>query len=207
MLVDLDRYKALIYDFDGVLVDSNLMKQRSFFEIWGEAGRKYEAEISRIVSEPADRYSCVERIYEHLSGYFPLEGDIESYVDKYTSLVETRILSCGLKPDAARFLDMNTAKLQLINSATPEGPLIRIIEAMGLWGVIDEARGLPASKPAIMAYYARKYALSTDEMLFFGDGEGDFTAAHASGVAFIGVDSPGGTLRSVKGIASFHDII
>ena len=206
MPADLAKYKAIIYDFDGVLVDSNLMKQRSFFEIWGEAGEKYEAEISQMLSIPADRQSCVRRIYELLSKRLPLEGNIDSYVEKYSSLVETRILSGGLKPDAARFIKNHMDKFQLINSATPEEPLIRIIEAMGLWDFIDEARGLPASKTEIMAYYAQKYALAADEMLFFGDNESDFAAAQASGVAFIGIDSRGGVLQSVKGVSSFRDL-
>ena len=196
---DLGRARAIVYDFDGVLVDSNDLKRDTFYEIWDRPPASLRALVDQVLARPGDRFSFIREVHDQLGGRPSLGRDAQHYIERYTRAVEDAILARGLKPDVPPFLEAHVDQIQLINSATPEAPLRSIVSRLGLGRWIRETRGRPLDKTGIFAYFMAKYQLTPDEILFVGDAESDYQVARQLGLAFLGIASAGGSLRSVPG--------
>ena len=194
---NLDRlfeYDCIVFDFDGVLVDSNLIKRDMFFKIWGDYACGREQYISAVLQQPGDRYTYISNIYQYLNKHGSLPAEKERYIDQYTERVEASILEKGVQEKIPGLLHSLRDRILLINSATPEKALKRIVSNLGLDRYIREARGRPAEKGDIFSCFSRTYRIDCSNMVFVGDSLSDLKAAEETGIDFIGVRSPGGDL-------------
>ncbi len=178
-----------------MLVDSNILKQEMFYQIWEDKSQEVRSIIDDVLSLRGDRYSYIREIHRRFSDTTKLVNPPQFYIEKYSQAVEDAIVDQGLKPDAEVFLRQYPDHLKLINSATPEENLKQVVRKLNLDDIIREAKGLPMSKPEIFTYFTDKYNVSKDEMVFIGDMESDQRIADEVGVDFIGIQSRGSNLK------------
>lgn len=196
------KYKAIVLDFDGVLVDSNLIKSGTFYDIWPIGSSNLKSIVDDVLAGPGDRYSYIKEIHHKLSKSFDLNQDPTFYINQYTEMVKSKILKSGLKPDVPAFFNAYGDKLLFINSMTPEQPLKEVVKQLRISPPIQEAKGLPETKIEIFHYFMNKYNFNKNAMIFVGDSESDFQFAEEMQIDFYGILSDGGTLKSVQGSPS-----
>lgn len=192
-------YKAIVLDFDGVLVDSNPIKSGTFYDIWPNGYENINTIVDSVLAGQGDRYSYIKKIYGILSELIELENGTEYYIDQYTQSVKNKIIKSGLKPDVPAFFNAYKNKLLLINSMTPEKPLKEVVQLLNICPPIQEARGLPETKIEIFHYFMNKYQIDKKDMVFVGDSESDFKFSKELQIDFYGIISNSGTLKSVEG--------
>src|SRR3989338_4533104 len=113
--------KIIVFDFDGVLVDSNRLKQEAWFKVFKpeEASRELIRNILAEIKET--RYDILREIFRRLgTPAEEIEPLVLSRAQRFNEFVQSGISSMGLNPGVREALSELKPKFRLyLNSATP----------------------------------------------------------------------------------------
>jgi len=185
--------KILVFDFDGVILESADIKTRAFRELFS----MYPDKVNAIVAYH-ETHAGISRFqkFRHIYRQFldkPLGFEEEQELgERFASLVVQEVMRCPYVPGALEFLSVfSKAHLLFVASGTPEDELRQLVAARGLASFFREVYGSPAGKPAILERILGMTGIRPASLLFVGDGRSDYEAARATGVGFIGRARPG----------------
>lgn len=180
--------KAIVFDFDGTLIESADIKTAAFAELF----RNFPGHLEAILQyhekhAGVSRYVKFRAIYNDILKR-PLSITEERQLgDAFSRLVFDRVRQCPLVPGAVEFLHRVSACSRcFIASGTPEGELRELVEQRGIRKYFMGIYGAPATKQEILRRIFREHTLSPSQMLCVGDAPSDMEAAQAEGVAFLG---------------------
>ena len=184
------KYKVLVFDFDGVMVDSVGIKGEAFCQLYQEHGEGIEAEINRYHLENGgiDRFKKIAYFETTLLGRSVSKADILDVADKFSLLVKEKVSKSAEIPGSIEFLKYWYRKLPCyVNSATPTLELIDIINERGWKSYFSGVYGSPRSKVDNIKQILFETNVQPEDILFFGDAAADLAAARKSGVNFCGI--------------------
>ncbi len=176
--------RAIVFDFDGTLIDSNQVKLSAFYEVTAHipgAG----AELDRIFQDPdrGDRYEIFTTLQARLG------SDGAALIKAYGQRCETVILDKLAKSRVTETLDTLKAEGRklFIASATPEVDLVAMLDKSDLAARFDGIHGRPAGKADILKRIMEDHDLQPSTMVLVGDGEDDCRGAAEFGCRFVGI--------------------
>lgn len=182
--------RAVVLDFDGVVLESNEIKTEAFGLLFPACAD--DAVRIHLEDQGVSRYEKFRRIYREVLGRPLDEAEVERLDRRFSGLVRERVLACAFVPGAERFLAERHARcLLFVASATPQAELREIVAARGLRRYFRGVYGSPAAKREILAGILAAEALAPGEAVFVGDAAADRESAGAAGVPFVGVVPPG----------------
>lgn len=179
--------KILVFDFDGVLVDSNEMKYQAWLELFPE-NKNFMREVLAVMYHNT-RFTILRHVFQTqgISGE-EMEQKIQEYAAKYNAIVQQDILRLGLIPGVYEALKTVSRKCRLyINSGTMEGPLRESVRDLGISHFFAEIFGAPRTKYENLARVMHQEQVSALDVVMIGDGEPDYQAARRYNMYFIGV--------------------
>lgn len=181
--------KALVFDFDGTLVDSNAIKWKAF-EVCFDRFPAYREEILSYcqANNHTTRYEKFRWVYERILK-LPYNPVVEEQLSRLFEEQSTRqIVEAPEIPGAAAFLKRRKGKQALVLlSSTPQPILLKILAGRGWESLFDEVRGAPVDKTAFLEEFLVRKSLRREEVLFFGDTSEDADAARRAGWSFVAV--------------------
>ncbi|WP_207458915.1 HAD family hydrolase [Azospirillum sp. SYSU D00513] len=185
---------AIFFDFDGVIVDSAILKLEAFVEIYrphGEAVTKavrdYQLAHGGVSRIPKFRY-----FEEVLLGNPPDEARIAELATRYEEMVVEQVVRTPAIAGAEAFLERFSNELPMfVVSGTPEEELRRIVDRRGLTRHFRAVRGAPKVKEVIVAELLEAHGLTASRCVFVGDATTDFDAAAHHAMPFVGVVAEG----------------
>ncbi len=179
--------RAIAFDFDGVILESGLIKQQAFLELFAhrpELRARILAHHRRHLG--VSRFDKIAWIHRELLGRALGPEELAAEGRRYSELVLERVLACPMVTGAKDLLrDLEGRLLSFVVSATPQQELELIVAERGLAGHFHELHGAPAVKADVLAELMRRHRLAPHEMLMVGDGLSDYETARRAGVAFI----------------------
>ena len=190
-----DKYKAVIYDCDGVMFDSFEANFAFYERIMCHLGRKLERhdrETSRILHTYANR--------EVLAHFFPAPADFQEAVRfagtlDYLDLVPLMVMEEGF----TETLDLLRENYHLAVCTNRSSSMEAVLETFGLtsyFGCVMTASRVanPKPHPEPLFKVLDHYGIAPGEALFVGDSAVDHQAATAAGVPFVAykADFPSG---------------
>ncbi|MGN6106502.1 MAG: HAD family hydrolase [Kofleriaceae bacterium] len=182
--------RAVVFDFDGVILESADVKTDAFCELYAEHGPDVVAQVRthHLANLGISRFKKFAWIAEHVLRQPLTENASAALGVRFTELALAKVLAAPFVPGAEQALA--TLGLPLfVASGTPQGELELIVERRGLAPRFREVHGTPAEKPAILRGLMERHQLAPDQVLFIGDGMSDYKAAVAAGVAFLARDT------------------
>ncbi|MBI3011703.1 MAG: HAD family hydrolase [Candidatus Omnitrophica bacterium] len=181
--------RVRVFDFDGTLVDSTAIKWRAFDECF--AGfPEHRAQIQGYCRSRhhTPRREKFQYVYEEILGlaYTPeIEARLLARFDRETT---KQIIAAREIPGAAQFLAAAAADcITGVLSSTPHETLLHILERRGWRRWFEYVQGAPVHKADWLARFKARYALTRQELVFFGDTGEDAQAAQEAGCAFVAV--------------------
>ena len=188
--------KVIVFDFDGVLVDSNVLKKGAFVELFSDNPRVQAVAVGVLNTFwQKTRLEALREIFRKLGED---EGNtarlVNSYNERYNKIVIEKIANMGLIPGVLKALEELSKKYILyVNSATPTEPLLRTAKVLGIerffkgiCGVEGFAPILHSKKDNLEKIMKAENAVG-DDVLFVGDGDADLAAAEEYNCNFIGI--------------------
>ena len=193
-MVDLRGYATLVFDCDGVVLESNRIKTEAFRAAalpWG-AGPAAALVAHHTAHGGVSRYvkftHFLERIVpEHLPGaVVGRDGPgLEALLDAYAAAVRAGLAGCGVAEGLGALRAATPGARWLIVSGGDQAELRAVFAARGLAGMFDGGIfGSPDTKDTILA---REQAAGTicAPALFLGDSRLDHEAAARAGLDFV----------------------
>lgn len=203
------RYDAIIFDFDGVLVESVEVKTQAFIELYRPYG---EAVIQEVVAYHlahggVSRYEKFRHFHRALLGQELGDEDERRLASRFSVLVEDAVIAAPWVPGARLFITACHEQLPLhVASATPTEELLRIVRRRGMQDFFRSVAGAPEKKGEIISRVIAEHGYSPRRVLMLGDALADMEGAINAGVPFLGRVPKGARNPFPASIQTIEDI-
>ncbi len=181
------RFDAVVFDFDGTLVDSAPAKYRAFFDVFpgDDAVQRIVAEVLRLDPD-GSRHVVIPRMGALIRRQgIDLPGSDESRVLAYGEAVLAAVAGCPALPRAEEALRLARRSREVhVSSNTPHEALRDLLARRGWAGMIDGVHGYPRRKVDTLRQVVAGTGGNARRVLTVGDGPSDEAAALALGCPF-----------------------
>lgn len=178
--------KDIIFDFDGVIIDSNKIKKDAYFKIFDQNN---ESCVKKILdkSNTKSRYEIIALITAHCRTRYK---DPRYYIEKYSKetldvLSDKNLIIKSIK-HMINELYFSGFKLFIISN-TPTYDLSVIVTNIGLKSYFEEILGSPNSKKFNYHLLTRKYDMK--DTLYVGDSFSDYEFTREVNIPFVGFNN------------------
>lgn len=181
---------AIVFDFDGVLVESVDIKTAAFATLF--AGETAEARHAIVAFHRANvglsRFAKFDHIHRVILQRPLDDAGMAGLAARFADLVVDAVVACPMVAGADRLLEEQSAAGTplFVVSATPRDELTVIVGRRGLDRYFRALYGSPRSKTDNLRALLAEHALDPTATLMIGDGRQDFEAAAACGTRFLG---------------------
>lgn len=182
------RVKSIIFDFDGVIIESMGIKADAFVYIFREYPEIKDEILELHMSHGGmSRWEKIRIIYEEYLGRTLSNLKKQQLVEEFSHYVFERVIAAPYVKGALEYLEENYQKyLCFIVSGTPHEEINEIIRRRGLNRYFREILGSPDKKTELNQIVLKKYFLRPKEVISVGDALDDYEAAKEVGINFIG---------------------
>ncbi len=180
--------KAIVLDFDGVVLESVDIKTRAFKELF----KDYPEHLDRIAKLHLDnagmsRFDKFKIIYSDYLARPIDEGELKKLGEAFSRFVYREILDCPFVPGAYEFLGKRSKEYRMfVASGTPQDEIRDIVNQRELDKFFSGIYGSPRTKGEILQGILMENQLRPLEVVFIGDAMSDFRGAREAHVPFIG---------------------
>lgn len=182
------KFYAIIFDFDGVIVESVDVKTQAFAALYESYGSDVVRDVVayHLKHGGMSRYDKFRYYHRELLG-MELTKDSELELGaKFSTLVEDAVVQAPFVPGAIEFLQKFHDKLNLfVASGTPDDELNRIASKRAITEYFMSLHGSPATKESTINEIIKIHDFEQSRVLMVGDAITDYDAALRTGVNFV----------------------
>jgi phosphoglycolate phosphatase-like HAD superfamily hydrolase len=181
--------RAIIFDFDGVLVESVDIKTRAFAELYKEYGKEI---IDKVVAYHlknggVSRFEKFRYYHNVLLGKSLSKEEEIELGNCFSSLVEDMVIKCPWVTGAKEFLNKFYKKIDFhIASGTPDSELLRIIKSRNMSHYFITINGSSRKKGEIALGVLNEYNYDSNMVYMVGDALSDYEGAMEANISFVG---------------------
>lgn len=183
----LPAYRALFWDFDGVIKDSLDVKTKAFLDLFLPFGEIVARKVCdhHLANGGMSRMEKIP-LYLRWAGEDDGVAAVSEYCWRFGSIVRQSVIDSPWVPGVERILRSNPYRQQfIVVSATPYLELIEILQRLSLVECFARVYGSPTHKPDAIQATMTDYGLDPARCLMIGDALADLVAAESTGVAFL----------------------
>lgn len=205
--------EAVLFDFDGVIVESEHIKTDAFRLLYAPYGPGIAAAVvaHHLAHGGISRRQKIRYCHRTLLGIELAPDELDVLCLRFSQLVEDQVVAAPMVPGADALLEALDGRVPMfIVSGTPQEELGRIVDRRGLVRYFAGVFGSPAEKPPLIRDILARHRLDPTACVFIGDAMTDYNAAEVCGVPFIGRVADGNsdpfpagtrTVRDLRGLA------
>jgi len=182
------RFRVIILDFDGTIVESVGIKDAAFRELFKGFPEHLDEIMEYHFSHNATiRFEKFEFIYRNILNQTYSEEIKKKLSERFSHLVFNKIAECAYVKGALEFLDYfgNVVPLYLV-SMSPEDELGKILNKRGLTQYFKKVYPSSWKKRDAINDILRREDVLPHETVFVGDAYEDYAAARSVNAFFIG---------------------
>lgn len=190
MKLQVTDYASLVFDCDGVILNSNRVKTDAFYQAalpYGEAAAQAMVHY-HVANGGVSRYLKFAHFLEQLVPEYAVERsgpNLDELLEHYANAVLEGLLNCEVAPGLEQLRKRIPNTRWLIVSGGDQTELRHVFAQRGLTELFDGGiYGSPDTKDEILA---RELKSNTIQMpaLFLGDSKYDYQAASTAGLDFV----------------------
>lgn len=184
----LTEYRAIFWDFDGVIKDSVAVKTAAFRRLFGAYGEDAQNWVQNHheAHGGVSRFVKIPFYYKKITGtnLTPLEVDI--WCERFAHLVRDAVVESPWVPGAREYIAGNfDRQLFFLVTGTPQEEIEQILEKLDIGSFFRRVAGAPEEKKSALAGILASYELSPETCIMIGDSLTDYYAAEENGMPFL----------------------
>lgn len=180
--------KAIIFDFDGVLVESVDIKTDAFARLFASYGEEVVGKVVKYHLEHTgvSRYEKFKYIYKEILHRNLDDRVLDGLCASFSALVMDEVTAAPYVKGAKQFLDEWSGKYAcFILSATPQAEIEEIVRRRGMAGYFRGIYGSPRKKEDSLGEIILRAAVKPGQTVYVGDALSDWKAARSHRVNFV----------------------
>jgi phosphoglycolate phosphatase-like HAD superfamily hydrolase len=193
MAMILDKYKILLWDFDGVIMDSNPVRTYGFEEILKGYPQQQVDELIAFHKQNGGlpRYDKFRYFFEKIRGEQVSDAEIARLSARFSEIMLNKLMDRSLLiPDSVAFIKANYKNFIMhIVSGSDQTELRAVCAYLGLTQYFVSIVGSPILKPQLVKQLLYDYGYKNNEVAFIGDSVNDYDAAVNNNIDFYGYNN------------------
>tara|TARA_Y100001970_G_C14013354_1_gene739662 strand:+ start:204 stop:842 length:639 start_codon:yes stop_codon:yes gene_type:complete len=182
----------IIFDFDGVILDSNNSKKDAFVECYDELNDNLKEKIAKyhLKNLGVNRYIKIENIEKKILKNKNWKIDKEEKINNFSKIVKKKVLDSKFIPGVLNTIKrLNKDNDLFICSATPEKELVYICKKKKIFKYFKKIYGSPKSKKDILLNIMEKNKNLEKNFIYIGDAISDYNLAKDLKIKFISINN------------------
>jgi phosphoglycolate phosphatase-like HAD superfamily hydrolase len=183
------KLSAVVFDCDGVLIESNAVKTLAFGQTVAEFGQKAMDQLMDYHRKHGgiSRFKKFEWFYREVVQAPLSDETMAALCERFTALCIHSVLDAPMVAGARQSLNLLHHRLPMfVASGTPEKELREVLTKKGLARYFKGISGTPPEKKTLLARIITENNLNAIEVLMVGDAAADMEAARYSDTLFYG---------------------
>lgn len=185
--------KNILFDFDGVILDSIKLKGDGFVELFKEYDKQYQDAIFKhhMENRGVSRFVKVRYFFEELVKEDVSQEKVDQYLEKYSQIM-TKMLSKkeNLIMDTLQYIENNYKRYNLhVVSAAEHNELNQLCNDLDLKKYFITINGSPTLKSQLVENIFLEFGYNKDETCLIGDSINDLKAANDNNIEFYGYNN------------------
>ncbi|WP_277656145.1 HAD family hydrolase [Seleniivibrio woodruffii] len=192
--------QSIIFDFDGVVLDSMPVKDRGFELLFAEFD---EVSVKKLLAFHREnggisRFVKIRHMFENILGQSITDEGVSEYAERYSKLMLAELTSPKyIIDETLDFIKEYSGRVPMhVASGTEQNELRYICQCQGLTQFFGSIYGSPAPKDRLVADIIAENCYDPAKVVMIGDSTADHDAARASGLIFCGYN--GERLRKIS---------
>lgn len=190
-------YKALLFDFDGVILDSMPVRDQGFREVLSDYPQEQVEALVEFHHRNGglSRYVKLRHFFEKMRHEPVTEHKIQELSTDFSKIMRELLTDKSLLiADTCTYLQTlatGQCDTQLyIVSGSDQQELQFLCQKLGIDHYFQGIYGSPTAKVENVTQIIQKINLTVDQVALIGDAHNDFEAATANGIHFYGYNNP-----------------
>lgn len=184
--------KTILWDFDGVILDSMKIKSEGFKELFKEHKNILEKiEEYHYENGGVSRFDKIRYFYNTFLNKEVSEDKVLELANRFATIIEKRLLDKeNLIMDSVNFIEQNSKNYNFhIVSGAEDRELNSICNYFGLSQYFMSINGSPTKKDILVANVLKKFNYKKEETILIGDAFTDYNASVKNEIAFYGYNN------------------
>lgn len=179
--------KGIIFDFDGVIVESLHIKSNAFKQIYMPYGEEIANQVVKHheANGGISRFNKFKYYHKVFLNKNISEEKIKELSNKFSNIVINKVIKSKYVSGSLDFIVKSFKHKKLfISTGTPKVEIDKILLAKNIDKYFVEVYGSPEDKIEHVQKIIYKYNLTSKELVFFGDSKSDLEAAKYFDIEF-----------------------
>jgi len=190
-----EKYKVILWDFDGVIMDSMPIRSSGFALVL----KNYPAEqVNQLMdfhnqNGGLSRYVKFRYFFETIRGESITDGQLQELANSFSEIMLNSLINKELLiKDAVAFIEANFEQYEMhIVSGSDGVELNKICAALDLSKYFKSVHGSPTPKSQLVELVIRDNHYNKKSIVLIGDSKNDLDAAIANNISFYGYNNMG----------------
>ena len=183
----LNKYETIIFDCDGVILNSNIIKTEGFFEFALSLGKKNAEKLVNyhIKNGGISRYEKIKYFYKKILNEEINEEKLNFETNRYSKIIQKKLMKCSVAPFIENLKLITPNSNWVVVSGSDQKELREIFKARDLSKNFDDnIFGSPRDKKQIIIRGIKENIIKFPA-IFIGDSEYDYKTAKTFEFDFI----------------------
>lgn len=192
-MISLEKYKVILWDFDGVILDSMPIRELGFRKVLHSyPDDKVESLIHFHYQNGGwSRYVKFRYFFEEIIGVEVGEDLINDLAQEFSTIMLELLSSKELLIDeTVNFIKSKISSKEMhVVSGSDQRELRILCQQLGIKSLFKSINGSPTSKPELVWQLMRDLPFDASEIVLIGDSFNDLDAASQNGIDFFGYNN------------------
>ncbi len=203
--------KNILFDFDGVILNSMPVRDYGFEKIFEEFDKVLVDKLLDYHNKNGglSRYVKIKYFYNELLNQEISEAEINRYADNFSTLMKKELTDKKyLIAETVKFIKDNYKKYNLHVVSGSDGEELRYLcKALKIDDYFLSINGSPTHKNELVKNVLAANQYSANETILIGDSVNDYDAAEANGLNFYGYNNPALIDKSKKYLENYVELL
>lgn len=185
--------KTILWDFDGVILDSMKIKGDGFIELF----QNYDLKALKMLEQyhyangGVSRFDKIKYFYNQILNKDISEDKIFKLADTFAGIIKKKIFNkINLIAESLLFIEKNFKNYSFhIVSSADHDELNSLCKYFQIDKYFISINGSPIKKDVLVQKVIRSFEYNTDEVILIGDSINDYTAAKKNKIIFYGYNN------------------